>query len=125
LRLRWIIKKVLVIEDDPDVRDLLVGILNGEGYDVAWAGDGAEALTALSIAPKPCVILLDLMMPNMNGFQFLEAISQVPSLASIPVVITTATSGNHVAEYPCVKKVLSKPYNIAELLLLIPAISTR
>src|SRR2546425_9329784 len=61
--------RILVVEDDPDARDEMARVLRSEGYDVAAAGDGEEALAELRRA-APALILLDLMMPVMDGFEF-------------------------------------------------------
>jgi CheY-like chemotaxis protein len=84
---------VLVVEDDVDVREALVVFLQGEGYDVVEAEHGQEALQRLRSGPRIGLILLDLMMPVMNGWQFREAQTKDPSLAEIPVVIVTADHG--------------------------------
>ena len=78
---------VLVVEDDRDTRDSMQFMLEGEGFAVHLAGNGQEALTVLRQGLRPCVILLDLSMPIMNGFQFREAQLQDRQLLSIPVVV--------------------------------------
>jgi len=82
---------ILVIEDDSAVREMLVQTLEEEGFVVAGAGDGVEALRYLETAAVlPCVILLDLMMPRMNGWQFRKIQQHHPSLGSVPVVVLSA-----------------------------------
>ncbi|HTV21951.1 MAG TPA: response regulator transcription factor [Polyangiaceae bacterium] len=82
---------ILVVEDDADIRESVVEILEDEGHTVTAAADGREALDQLlSASPRPDLILLDLMMPVMSGYQFREEQLKVPSLASIPVLIVTA-----------------------------------
>jgi CheY-like chemotaxis protein len=81
--------KVLIADDDRDVRDMLELCVASEGFDTATAGDGEQALARLHDGPKPSVILLDLRMPRMNGFEFLRALRRDPSLAGIPVVAIT------------------------------------
>jgi CheY-like chemotaxis protein len=84
-------RHVLVVEDDRDIRESVVEILTDEGYDVSAAGDGRQALDLLeTAAPRPNLILLDLMMPVMNGFQFREEQLKRPELAAIPVLVVTA-----------------------------------
>jgi CheY-like chemotaxis protein len=80
---------VLVVDDDPVVRELLRRQLEAEGYRVSEAGDGRAALTRLREA-VPGVILLDLMMPEMDGFELMEAMRREVGWASIPVVVLTA-----------------------------------
>ena len=82
--------RILVVEDDRDIRDSVVEVLEAAGYDVSAAADGREALRVLDAGPRPDVILLDLMMPNMNGFEFREAQLANPAHASIPIAVLTA-----------------------------------
>ena len=83
---------ILVVDDDPDIRDSLREVLEDEGYEVACVGNGREALDHLKAAsPPPCVILLDLMMPVMDGWQFRREQKQIPEIANIPLVVITAT----------------------------------
>ncbi len=82
-------KRVLVVDDDRDIRELLVELLASEGYEVASAADGRRAL-AEARAHRPDVILLDLMMPVMSGWEFRQEQLRDPGLADIPVVVVTA-----------------------------------
>ena len=75
------------MEDDPDTRESLVDLLDEEGYDVHTARDGADALEWLQANDLPQVILLDLMMPRMNGWIFRLEQQKDPVLAAIPVVL--------------------------------------
>ena len=81
---------VMVVEDDPDTRDALCEALAAFGYGALSAENGEQALRVLRAAPQPCVILLDVMMPVMDGWQFREAQQSDPSLSTIPVVCLTA-----------------------------------
>lgn len=81
---------VLLVDDDRDIREVLSDALESEGYCVMAAADGLEAIDALREAPRPCVILLDLMMPRMDGWQFRAEQSRDPTLEGIPVVILSA-----------------------------------
>jgi CheY-like chemotaxis protein len=85
-----IASRILVIEDEVEIRDFLELLLTREGYEVTTAADGAEALALLAAPPRPAVILLDLMMPRMDGRTCLEALSSEPALATIPVVVLSA-----------------------------------
>jgi CheY-like chemotaxis protein len=83
---------VLVVDDDPDIRESLREVLEDEGYEVACVGNGREALDHLRAAnPRPCVILLDLMMPVMDGWQFRREQKLDADIADIPLVVITAT----------------------------------
>jgi CheY-like chemotaxis protein len=86
---RAVARRVLVVDDDRDIRELLVELFASEGYEVASASDGRRAL-AEARARRPDVILLDLMMPVMSGWEFREAQLRDPALADIPVVVVTA-----------------------------------
>ena len=83
-------RSILVVEDDCDIRSALCSILSEEGYDVACASDGREAISSLKSGERPAVILLDLMMPVMSGADFRRAQLGDPQLADIPVVVLTA-----------------------------------
>jgi CheY-like chemotaxis protein len=85
-------KIVLVVDDDDDLRATLCEALESEGYRAAAAADGAQALAYLRAFPRPCVILLDLMMPNMNGWQFRAEQMRDPQLAEICTVVMTANA---------------------------------
>jgi CheY-like chemotaxis protein len=80
---------ILIVEDDEDMRESLGEILRFEGYRVAGAANGREALQRLQHGDAPCIILLDLMMPVMSGWEFREQQRQDPQLSAIPVAILT------------------------------------
>jgi len=82
---------ILLIEDDSDLADVIVEVLRTEGYRVAYARDGKAALELLKEQELPDLILLDLMMPNMNGWEFREAQMRDARIAKIPVVVLSAT----------------------------------
>jgi CheY-like chemotaxis protein len=82
---------VLVVEDDPGIRESVCQILEDEGFPTIAACNGKEALATLrTLEPLPRLILLDLMMPIMNGWEFYELISRDKSVSSIPVVVMSA-----------------------------------
>jgi two-component system chemotaxis response regulator CheY len=82
---------VLVVEDDPEIRESVVDLLQDQGYRVLAAPNGREALRKLGECEKPpCLILLDLMMPVMDGVDFRNAQLQMPEIAGIPVVVVSA-----------------------------------
>src|SRR5215218_9697937 len=83
------VKRILVVEDNPDLRELLSDAMSDAGYDVSEVSNGAEAL-ACAEAWLPDAILLDLMLPVMDGAEFLRARQERPFLARIPVMVLTA-----------------------------------
>ncbi|HEX8958082.1 MAG TPA: response regulator [Burkholderiaceae bacterium] len=83
------IKKILVADDDARNRKLLETLLTSDGYRVASVGSGQAALSA-AMADKPDLILLDLMMPGMDGFEVLRRLKAMPDLQEIDVVMVTA-----------------------------------
>ncbi len=85
-------RSLLVVEDDADIREALDGLLSMEGFRVAGCSNGREALDWLRTSPKPDIILLDLMMPVMDGWQFRVAQKDDPEIATIPVLALSADS---------------------------------
>jgi len=83
-------RTIMVVEDDDDVREALMPVLEYEAYDVVGAANGREAIDRLRDAEPPSLILLDLMMPVMDGSQFRTEQLRDPLLASIPVIILSA-----------------------------------
>jgi CheY-like chemotaxis protein len=106
--------QILLIEDERDQRVLLCELLEHEGFRVRTASNGLEGLELLAAweAP-PGLILLDLLMPVMNGWSFLEAVQERGLLESIPVVVITAMTGQSV---PLASGSLGKPIDISKLL---------
>ncbi len=108
--------RVLVVDDEPMVRDTLGQFLAEEGYVVDTAIDGADALERVRSA-RPDAILLDLMMPGMNGRQFLQELRDDPTYANVPVLIMTAVHGLEVNLASIgASQVVDKPFQIEDLL---------
>lgn len=109
--------RVLVVEDDPSVRGLLDILLSSEGYDVVTASDGSAALAEAGARP-PALILLDLMMPDLDGARVIEQLGGDPALAAVPVVVVTGRSD----AVPGLRatlgddRVFDKPFAVDELL---------
>lgn len=82
--------RILIVEDDSDLREALTQVLRDEGYDVLGAAHGAEALDSLRGGRRPCLILLDLAMPVMNGWQFRDVQRHDPEISGIPVIVLSA-----------------------------------
>lgn len=110
-------RKILVVDDDRDIRETLVDALEGEGYDVISAVDGVDALERLrSEEQSPSLILLDLMMPRMNGMEFWKEISRVEPWARIPIVVVSADAqGRTHATTMGAVGYLKKPMQLREL----------
>lgn len=108
--------RILVIDDEPLLRATLQQILGDEGYIVDVASDGAVGLQRAQLH-RPDVILLDLMMPTMNGKQFLQALRAEPNFVTLPVLIMTAVQGitTNLALLG-VGEVLEKPFDAEDLL---------
>lgn len=104
---------ILVVDDDDGIREALAELLEYEGYSTAMASNGAQALIKLREGEPPRLILLDLMMPVMNGYEFLKARQEDAQLSLIPVLVLTAggpASGLGDTE------VLAKPVDLERLL---------
>jgi CheY-like chemotaxis protein len=113
---------VLVVEDDPDIRRAMVSLLEVETpwLKVSSASDGMEALEVLDEEPEPCLVLLDLMMPVMNGLEFLETVRERGFVSRTRVILISgyAQLASQV-KHPDVAGILSKPFRAADLLALV------
>ena len=113
-------KRVLVIDDDLPIRGMLAAALRQHGFQVLLAGDGAEGHRAVSIH-SPDIILLDLAMPGVNGWDFLQRLRETGHLGRIPVIVVSA----HLAVQPeallqmGVAAILPKPFNLPDLIAVI------
>ena len=117
-------KGVLVVEDDPDIRDAMSMALESDGYPVIMAANGREALDRLSReSMPPGLILLDLMMPVMDGWQFLEEVRERDELSAIPIVVVSAygEKDRHISSAALERRVafVRKPVDLRLLLRLI------
>jgi CheY-like chemotaxis protein len=118
--IRWI----LIVDDDPDVRELWAEVLTSGGYQVLTARDGRDAL-ALMRAVVPDFIVLDLRMPGMAGPEFLQVLRRAPGLQRIPVLIVSSFLDDAEALGPGtdlrIVGRLAKPLPLADLLAVVPA----
>jgi CheY-like chemotaxis protein len=114
-------KTVMVVEDDADVREAIAEVLADCQYTALNASNGAEALQRLRAAEvRPCVILLDMMMPTMDGWQFRAAQKSDPSMRDIPVVVLSAhASGSEAAANLDAVAYLAKPVSLENLVSLV------
>ena len=112
---------ILVIDDDPDLRESLAAALSAAGHAFSMAKDGLDALAQLRVeGPPPCVILLDLMMPRMNGFELRSVMRSDPALSPIPVVVMTGAGSlatRRAAELDA--EILMKPVDLRDLLMVV------
>ena len=104
---------IMVVEDEQVIRETLTLALEIEGYQVFTAANGREGLDLLATIPKPCLILLDLMMPVMNGWEFMDKINKTPAFSDIPIVVVTAFRDK--ARTIKEKGVLLKPFDLTVL----------
>ena len=108
---------VLVIDDDPDVREAVRDTLEDEGYRVSVAENGEAALRRLRDGERPTVMLLDLMMPVMDGEQFHAAVMDLPALRDIPIVLMSADRfADEKGSKLGVARTLRKPVRLPDLL---------
>ena len=101
---------ILVVDDDEAIREVLSGVLSDEGYSVVCAANGAAALTALAHMATPSLVLLDLMMPVMSGWEFLEEVQVDARYAKIPIIIVSAMAAPGVCDH------IAKPIELERLL---------
>jgi two-component system, chemotaxis family, chemotaxis protein CheY len=110
--------QVLVVEDDADIREALVEVFRDHGFDATGAWNGREGLDKIQGGGlRPCLIVLDLMMPIMNGAEFSESLHQIPEVARTPIVVISAHRDvdRTVQEIGAVAH-LHKPIKIADLI---------
>ena len=105
---------IVVAEDDRDLREIVCEVLETHGYAVAAASNGAEALRLVRENQRVCLVLLDLMMPVMSGYEFLQIRQREPELATVPVVVMSARW--EAAEQEVTGEFLRKPLSTTQLL---------
>jgi CheY-like chemotaxis protein len=105
-------KTVLVVDDEADIRESLRDALGDEGYQVVVASNGKEALELLPGLSRPCAVILDIIMPVMSGTELYEAMLATPTLADIPVLMSTSDPSRVPGRVP----VMKKPINLDRLL---------
>jgi CheY-like chemotaxis protein len=104
---------ILIVEDDELIRRAMQMVLEWEGYPVVCATNGQEALDLLRSGPRPALILLDVLLPVLDGQQFRDEQLSDPSLAAIPVIVVSAAS---FAEAVDANRHVRKPFEVQELL---------
>src|SRR5262245_13502457 len=114
---------VLIIDDDPDIREVLAEALSELGFEVVTAVHGRDALTVLTHMPvRPSAILLDLMMPVMDGYGFLEERTKDTTLRSIPLAIVTAGHAVDLDRIGVETTVVRKPFDLPVLVRVLRAL---
>ena len=109
--------KILVVEDDDGIRETLVDLLAYEGYEAVPARHGKEARALLiDRREDPCLILTDLMMPEMDGWELITFLQEQDIVITIPVIVMTACGHEKV---PHAKKVIKKPFNLESVVALV------
>jgi CheY-like chemotaxis protein len=103
---------VLVVEDDPDIRDAVVEVLRLHGFSPWEAVNGRDGLEKLQRMPRPCIVLLDMMMPVLDGRAFLDQLRNDVTFIALPVVVVSAgkSDGNEKAS-----EWIRKPFHVDEL----------
>jgi CheY-like chemotaxis protein len=109
---------VLIVEDDVELRDMMAQLLTLEGFVATAVANGREALDYLGRGDRPDIILLDLMMPVMDGWEFRRKQQSDPALATVPVVVLSALDHRRAAEVDAVA-FLKKPLDFDRLLELV------
>lgn len=104
---------ILVVEDEPAIVEVIRSVLEDEGHVVHSASDGVAALDMLRDGFRPCLAILDLMMPRMNGWELREHMLAEPDLADIPVAVVSAFVGE--VSHLDVSAVIRKPFDLAEI----------
>jgi len=117
-------KRVLVIDDDLPLRGMLAAALRRHGFQVLLAGDGAEGHRALTIH-HPDIVLLDLAMPNVNGWDFLQRLRETGHLGRTPIIVVSAhlRTDPQAVLHMGVSAILPKPFNLPDLINLIEHLS--
>jgi CheY-like chemotaxis protein len=110
-------QRILLVEDDFSIRETIAELLEDEGFRVTCAANGAEALARLETGEEPQLILLDLMMPVMDGSEFRRAQLGDPRISEIPVVVLSASHGaDRRAATLDAEAFLAKPFEVQSLL---------
>jgi CheY-like chemotaxis protein len=109
--------QVLIVDDDTDIRETLADVLEDRGFSAITAANGLEALELLRKISPPLIVLLDLMMPTMDGYEFLDERAKDPALQAIPVAVLSA--GHGVERVRQHATIVPKPVNLLKLVSLL------
>lgn len=108
-----VIRRVLLVEDDPGMRDVIGALLERAGFRVIAAKDGAEAWDLLARGPRPAAILVDLYTPRMTGHDLVARIRRTPRLGPVPIIAMSAERADR--ERPVAEAFLEKPFSREQL----------
>ncbi len=108
-----VIRRVLLVEDDPGMRDVIAALLERAGFRVFSAADGAEAWDLLGRGPRPAAILVDLYLPRMTGHDLVARIRRTPRLAAMPIIAMSAERADR--DRPVAEAFLEKPFSREQL----------
>lgn len=112
---------ILIVEDDRDIRESLLEVLDSSGHTVTLAANGREGLDALDHVGRPCLVLLDVMMPELDGAGFLSELARRADMMDFTVVVISADPAKapQIRGLPRVVEFLAKPIELGELLDLV------
>jgi CheY-like chemotaxis protein len=117
------LRSVLVVEDDWDIREVVADVLREAGRAVVTARDGLEALQKLDTMQRPCIVVLDLMMPRLDGIGFLRELAEHPLKDDFIVLVMSAYRGlTGAAQGPAVRATLAKPFEMDALVSLVASL---
>jgi CheY-like chemotaxis protein len=108
-----VIRRILLVEDDPGMRDAIRALLERAGFRVSAARDGAEAWELLSRGPRPAAILADLYTPRMTGHDLVARVQRTPRLASVPIIAMSGEPATR--DRPAAAAFLEKPFSREQL----------
>lgn len=109
-------RNILVVDDEPDLLQAVCGFLEDEGFRVRGVSSGAEALEVLANGPAPDLVLLDVMMPGLSGFDVLAKMEELDAAKRVPVVMMSAVDPGQKRPRAALKAFLRKPFDIDKLL---------
>jgi CheY-like chemotaxis protein len=111
-------RTVLIVDDEPDIRESLRDVLEDEGYRVVLAQNGKEALQHLATLERPCAIILDIIMPVMSGTELYEQLRADPKLSDIPLLVSTSDP----SRAPSGVLIMKKPIDVERLLVTVESL---
>ena len=116
---------ILIVEDDTHIRTVLAELLEDEGYTTLGAANGRLALQALASTSRPDLIITDIMMPVMDGLRLCASVQADPATASIPIMVMSAGTNQHLTDGCRYAAFLAKPFQITTVLDMVSTVLTR